>query len=291
MIWTIFEIVFPVAALAAAGFFYAGFRAADVGAVNELNLNIFLPALIFLALARAGSGMGELGGYALAAAAIVLGSGLVAYPLLRLLRLPPRAVAPSMMFTNYGNLGLPLIALTFGESALSAAATMFVVGNALHVSVGFWILAGRVDWRLLVSPMLLASLAGLAVALADVDLPPPLLQPIEMASGVAIPLMLFALGARIRGVGWDDIRRVGWTALVCPASGLVMFFIVAPLIDLPPIGRGVLLLFAVLPPAALNYIFAEKFNAAPRLVASVVLVGNLASLLIIPPTLAVILSS
>ena len=70
-----------------------------------------------------------------------------------------------------------------------------------------------------------------------------------------------------------------------------MFFIVAPLIDLPPIGRGVLLLFAVLPPAALNYIFAEKFNAAPRLVASVVLVGNLASLLIIPPTLAVILSS
>lgn len=290
MFWAILEIVFPVAALAAAGFFCAGFRAADVAAVNDLNLRFFLPALIFLALARAGPQIGELGGYALAAAAIVLGSGLVAYPLLRLLRLPPRFVAPSMMFTNYGNLGLPLIALTFGESALPAAAAMFVAGNALHVSVGFWILAGRVDWRMLASPMLLASLLGLAVAAGGEPLPPVLLRPIEMASGAAIPLMLFALGARIRGVGWGDIRRVGWTALICPVSGLAMFFVVAPLVDLPPGGRGVLLLFAVLPPAALNYIFAEKFNAAPRLVASVVLVGNLASLLVIPPVLAVVLS-
>ena len=61
MIWAIFEIVFPVAALAAAGFFYAGFRAADVGAVNELNLNIFFAGADFSRVGARGVGDGRIG--------------------------------------------------------------------------------------------------------------------------------------------------------------------------------------------------------------------------------------
>jgi predicted permease len=52
---------------------------------------------------------------------------------------------------------------------------------------------------------------------------------------------------------------------------------------------AMLTLFGALPPAVLNYIFAEHYRQEPERVASIVLVGNAASLLIIPLTLAWVL--
>jgi predicted permease len=43
-----------------------------------------------------------------------------------------------------------------------------------------------------------------------------------------------------------------------------------------------LLVFAALPPAVLNYMVAEQYRQEPRRVASIVLVGNFASLVFIP---------
>jgi predicted permease len=50
-----------------------------------------------------------------------------------------------------------------------------------------------------------------------------------------------------------------------------------------------LIVFGALPPAVLNYIFAERYHQEPEKVASIVLIGNMASLLIIPLILAWVL--
>ena len=49
---------------------------------------------------------------------------------------------------------------------------------------------------------------------------------------------------------------------------------------------AVLLVFAALPPAVLNYLVAEQYQLAPQKVASLVLIGNLGSLVVMPLTLA-----
>jgi predicted permease len=46
-----------------------------------------------------------------------------------------------------------------------------------------------------------------------------------------------------------------------------------------------LLVFSALPPAVLNFMLAEKYRQEPQKVASIVLAGNLASLVIIPAAL------
>ena len=61
------------------------------------------------------------------------------------------------------------------------------------------------------------------------------------------------------------------------------------LIDLPDRQRALLLVFGALPPAVLNYIFAERYRQEPEKVASVVLIGNIASLLFLSVALAVVL--
>ncbi len=44
-----------------------------------------------------------------------------------------------------------------------------------------------------------------------------------------------------------------------------------------------------LPPAVLNYMFAERYNQEPDKVASMVLIGNLAAVVFLPLALALVL--
>ena len=55
------------------------------------------------------------------------------------------------------------------------------------------------------------------------------------------------------------------------------------------LGVPILLLFSALPPAVLNFLVAERFNQEPQKVASIVLIANFASILVIPAVLWVIL--
>ena len=50
-----------------------------------------------------------------------------------------------------------------------------------------------------------------------------------------------------------------------------------------------LLIFGALPPAVLNYVFAERYRQEPEKVASIVMVGNVAALLFVPLALALAL--
>ena len=50
-----------------------------------------------------------------------------------------------------------------------------------------------------------------------------------------------------------------------------------------------LFVFGALPPAVLNFLFAERYRQEPQRVASIVLIGNLAALLFLPLALAWVL--
>jgi predicted permease len=50
-----------------------------------------------------------------------------------------------------------------------------------------------------------------------------------------------------------------------------------------------LLVFGALPPAVLNFLFAERYRQEPERVASIVLIGNLAALIFLPLALALVL--
>jgi predicted permease len=65
-----------------------------------------------------------------------------------------------------------------------------------------------------------------------------------------------------------------------------MVALVRPFIALTPLEQSLLLIFGALPPAVLNYLMAEQYHQEPQRVASIVLLGNLAALAIMPIVLA-----
>jgi hypothetical protein len=195
-----------------------------------------------------------------------------------------------MMFNNSGNMGLPLMLFAFGEQALPAAVVLFLAENTLHFSVGMKMINRDASlWAMLRIPMIVATLVGLIVSLAGLQVPQLLATPIEMLGQIAIPLMLFALGVRLIHIDWNDWKIGTIGAFVSPLSGLLIGLPTGYLLQLPAPQYAMLAVFSALPPAVLNYMVAERYNQQPRQVASIVMLGNLGSIIFIPLVLVFVL--
>ena len=278
------SVVTPVFALAALGYFFG--RDSDTASLNRVNLSVFLPLLVFVSLAGVDGDYWHLGHVAALGAAIVLGSGVIALGVCRLMKWDAREVVPPCMFSNYGNMGLPLIALAFGEEALAMAVVLFMAGNSLHVTVGFKILDGKLRLSdVAKNPIFIAAAFGILTNITGVPIPSIIQTPLDMGAAVSVPLMLFALGARMQEVNMTMIRGSVLPALMCPATGLICYVLLLPLMP-DNETKMVMAVFAALPPALLNYMFAEQFGLNARKIASVVMTGNLLSIIVIPPVLA-----
>lgn len=286
----ILAILFPLFALTALGYAVGRARHTDMSQANQLNMDVFVPALIFAALANREFEIARFVNLGLATLIVVVGSGLAAWALARLSRIEMRTLVPPIMFNNCGNLGLPLAVLAFGEAALAPAVVMFMVSNLLHFSYGAWLLDRGIRirdvWRV---PSVMATFAGLAVTIAGIPLWSPLMTAVRMLGEISIPLMLFALGVRLAQSTLGQIPRGMLVAVARPAIGLGLAYGVLFFIDLPPQERALLVVFGALPPAVLNYIFAERYGQDPEAVASMVLLGNLAALVTLPLALVLAL--
>ena len=290
MLLRIVSIIFPLFAIVAAGWLYGRRHQPDMAFANQLNMDVFVPALVFAALAGKSFDLVTYQALAIGGIAVVLGSGALSWPLARLLKVDAKTFLPPMMFNNSGNMGLPLAVLAFGEAALPAAVVLFLVENLLHFSLGAWMLDHRTRlanlWRL---PMMLAALAGLAASLAGIALWPPLLTAIRMLGDICIPLLLFTLGVRLADASFHawGIGLAG--AVARPVLGMLIAWGAGWALGLSAQHQALLLVFGALPPAVLNYVFAERYRQEPDKVASIVMVGNVAALVFIPLALAIVL--
>jgi predicted permease len=287
MILRIFGIVFPVFAIVGIGYLYSRWRRPDMTAANQLNMSVLLPALIFGVLSGKDFNIREYGPLALAALLVVLGSGLLAWPVARLAKVPAKTFVPPMMFTNSGNMGLPLVVFAFGESALPAAVVLFIVENGLHFTLGTWLMDRRAHWLdVLKQPIVIATLAGVAFAASDWGVPAPVSAAVSLLGQASIPLLLFSLGARLTSVDPREWKIGVLGALVCPLSGVLVVLAVLPFLDLTTVQHSLLIVFGALPPAVLNFLVAEQYRQEPGRVAAIVMIGNLGAFVTIPVALA-----
>ncbi|PLX72685.1 MAG: transporter [Azoarcus sp.] len=287
MLIRIVSILFPLFAITALGYFVGKRLKPDMSHANKLNMDVFVPALVFAALANKEFHISEYMPLLGATLIMVLGAGVLGWVTARIAKVDPRTFVPPQMFNNCGNLGLPLAVLAFGDEALAPAVVMFMVSNLLHFSFGAWLLDHNIRiatvWRV---PSVLATMAGLVVAVSGIEVWSPLMLAIKMLGDIAIPLMLFALGVRLNDSRITSVGLGVFAAVVRPVTGMLLAWGVMLLIDLPPREQALLLVFGALPPAVLNYIFAERYHQEPEKVASMVLIGNLFAMLFLPVALA-----
>ena len=284
----ILGIILPVFLIVAIGWGYGRLRRPDLAVFNRILIELLVPCLVFSALASKDFDLAANQALLVGSIAVVLGSGLLAWPVCRLLRQDPRTFVPPMMFNNCGNLGLPLSVLAFGQAGLGPAVALFVVSNLLHFTLGARIVNREASMlAVLRNPIVIATVAGTVFALFRLRLPEEVMLTIKLLGDAMIPLMLFSLGVRMLSI---DLR--GWmigvvAAVVCPVGGLLAAWAVAPFLHLDATQYALLMLFASLPPAVLNFLVAEQYRQEPDKVASIVLFGNLGAVVFVPLGLAI----
>ncbi len=280
----IVEIVLPVLVIIVMGYAIGRlWNKPDMRVVNRLNLDVFGPFLVLANLSDKSVDLVSLWPLVVASIVIVIGSGLIAWPFAKVSRQDPRTFVPPMMFNNCGNMGLPLALFAFGPIGVAGMVALFTTSNLLHFTLGAFIVHKHAELKLLAkSPMVWATVIGAALGLTGTHLPDSVHAPMKMIGDCTIPVMLLSLGVRMLDVKREDFSNSLLGAAVCPLTGLLMAGIIVQYLPMSKEQIGLVYLFGALPPAVLNFLVADYYKQEPEKVASIVLVGNIASIVFIP---------
>ncbi|MFS1948892.1 AEC family transporter [Vibrio lentus] len=284
------SILFPVFALASAGFAVDRWLKPDFKPINRINMDVCIPALVFASLTTMPLDTEQLP-LITASLVAVLVPALLMIPICKIFKLNFKAWAPPHMFRNSGNLAIPLFTYTFGESALAPAVLLFVVSACVHISVGLALLSeGNPIKQILKMPIFLAAALAMTLNLSGIAVWNPIYEATSLLGQAAVPIMLLSLGSQMVNLRLSGLK----VGLLCTAqslfTGAIAFTIIYFFIPLPTLHLQMMVLFTMLPPAVMNYLFAERFNVEPPKVASMVLFGNFLSVVTLPILLSFALS-
>lgn len=279
MLSALLEVVVPVFLVVTLGYLYASRRTFPVTVITDLIIYVCGPCLVFEAFAGAEPFPADRLRIPLTAVLVTasgVGVGFLAQrtvPALRGLR--AGVVALPVTFMNAGNMGLPIAQLAFGAEGLEIATLYFVSYMVMMYAVGIPLAAGHPGLgAVLRIPMIHATWIGILANQWQVSLPDTISIPMGMLSRTVVPLMLIALGARLRGLVADRSEMPRWSAVaVLVALRLGGGVGLAALVNLLLGNEGLLakisLLIGGLPPAVMTFALVESYGRDTRASATV----------------------
>lgn len=278
-------------------------------AVTELNrfvVLLALPALLFSIMAKAHWSMLAQPGLATVFAVGMLGVYLpvMAWLCWRGVGLTDASIdALSASYANTGFMGIPLIQLTLGATALPGVGLSVVMTACLLFAFALTTIelgrqrggglpstACRTAWALLKNPLIWAPLAGAMISLGGLPLPAFLLTTVDLLGAAASPCALVVLGMFLAAPAQQETLPVaGWASLsamkllVQPA----LTWLVAMALQLPSTQMHLVMLMALLPTGTGPFMLAERYGRRAAMSSRVILVTTLASLVTLSTYLTV----
>ncbi|HEY5476608.1 MAG TPA: AEC family transporter [Tepidiformaceae bacterium] len=289
MLHVLFDVILPVALVAACGGLVGRWKAIPVAPISTLVFYLFSPALVLHSLATTQLSAGasfRIFGVMIATYAAMYVAATAWSLLVRHDRSMRAGFALAATIPNVGNMGLPVAQLAFGTPGLEVAVMNFIAGSALANSASIVVAstaggsraeAFRAPFRY---PALYAAAAGAAINAFGIDLPVAINAPITTLSNAAVPAMLVVLGLQLQhAVSLDHL-----TDLVAVNSGRLLIapvvaWFTATALGLSDVTRGTLVVLAAMPTAVIATILATEFNAQPAFVTRAVVTSTLASML------------
>jgi len=262
----IFALTLPIYLLIALGYGATKLRYLDVNdlrASGRVVLRVAMPALIFMALARAPISEALRWDFFTAYAAgsivvFVLGFAVARW----LLRQPMPGAALEALGVSSSNsayMGLPIAALVVGDLALQAFVMAMLIENILILPLAVILAEAdgggsparalrRVGAGMVRNPLLLAVVAGVAASLSGVFPPDAVTKVLAQLAPIAAPVALMAIGAAV-----SDMPRAGF------APGAVLRVVTGKLVLHPLAVFGALVLVGA----------PQEFKVAGVLIAAV----------------------
>lgn len=266
-----------------------GFSREFFTGLEKLVYYVLFPALLFQSILRTPISMGTAADIFLATSATAICGIALSWLALPVLRATPLSMASAAQcgyrFNTYIALALaPSLAGASGQSTMALIVGFAVplvnlaavYALARHQGTNF---AGA----LLRNPLLMSTLLGVLCNLSGVVLPAALDTLLARMGAAAIALGILCVGASlVWQPGQTKFSLVAWILtiklLVLPACA----WLIASLLDLDPVKKQMLVLFAAMPPATAAYVMAVRMGGDGRLVGLIISIGTPIAALTIP---------
>ena len=291
MLSEIAAIVIPVFVMASIGYIWVRLGIDyDIKFVTRLTLEIGTPCLIFSTLVKTEIDVSAFQNIVLASLSLYLALGIIAWGALRVLNLPIQTYLSPFIFSNSGNVGLPLCLFAFGPEGLAFGIAIFASMVIANFTAGVWIVSGKpAPWQAFKQPMVYAALLGTLFLSQGWTIPLWMGNTLGLIGQFVIPLMLMTLGASIARLPSEaPWRIIGLSLLKYLLSGLVALA-AAWVFGLSGIAFGVFMLQALTPVPVTSYLLAERFEAGGAEVARFVMISTALSVPLIPIILTILL--
>lgn len=261
--------------------------------LNRVAFFVLSPALLFVTLAH--SDVRELFSSMLVVAmgsAVIAGAIFCVFSVVFLKRSAAETTIGVLAssYVNANNIGIPVAVYVLGSSSFVAPVLLaqLVVFAPVALTVLDISTSGHASLRQILTlplrnPIIIASLAGIVVAVLGVQLPAPVLQPFTLIGGAAVPTVLIAFGISLRGAAplkassrrLDIVAAVVLKAAIMPAVAFALARFA--------FGIGGHQLFAVVTlaalPAAQNvFNYASRYERAVGVARDAVLLSSLAAI-------------
>lgn len=248
-----------------------------------------LSALVFIALARVkvsdffdwpfigalGGGMAIMFALSMIFARFVFPDTLTAHGLHAL----------SGMYSSTGYVGLPIVLMVFGDKELIPGIIGTVVTGAVFLPLTVLIAEidrgrreGRVSFKPLLdvvkTPVLVATVAGLAVSAAGIPVPQPISRFCDILAGAFVPCSLFAAGLFIAGCSVEgEKKEIAWLTLVkMVLHPALSWWLAYHLFHLPGNQPAIVVIQAALPTGVPVFVLAQQYGAFVTRASAVVVV-------------------
>ena len=247
--------VIEVFGLVGIAYLYARRFRFDTHATMRIGMDIFVPCLAFSALMESSIDAKELG-IAASATLIQIGAGLlIGYVGLRLIGWGNRReLLMPIAFVNTANIPFPLLLANFGSDGLSRGVLCYMVTNLTIFSLGLVLLHGggrlREAFR---EPALWATALAGVLRILKIEPPEMVMRIPRLAGMAAVPLMLVLFGFALSRTRLTALRTAAVATLLRYASGAAALAITLTLLRPEGMLRKILILYALLPSAAVSY--------------------------------------
>jgi malonate transporter and related proteins len=195
----------------------------------------------------------------------------------------------SAAMTNTGFVALPILHAIYGQPAVlpAAIATVFVAAVMFPANVVLLEIGGRhgpsagaaiLAKQIVLNPMVLSTMLGLAWTIAGLPLPAPMVAYMNIFAGALTPCALFAIGL---GLSVDGVRsNLAASAVLAAVKLVIMPLVVYGLCvasGLNPLYTVAAVVCAAVPTAKTVYILAGECKVEEPLVAATVSMTTLLS--------------
>ena len=294
---TLLPAVLPVGLIILIGFVVGRTLPLQRSTLSQLALYVLSPALVIDSLYRTklslNSSLGLLVGFAITSALIYIAIWGVG----KSFKFPvtlTRSITAVVMFSNNGNMGLPVATFALGAAGLDRAIVYMIGSSFVMFCFGPAMIRGKGIVQglklTLKLPLIWSILFGLCLRWSSVKIPWQLDRGIQQLGAAAIPIALILLGMQLSESRFKPKIGEIVTAIARLLIAPTVAYFIGRLLQLELLSLQVLVLQTAMPTAVNSFVIVSEFGGDKDLVARAIVTSTIMSFVTLPIVLSFLLS-